>query len=76
MDEAGVEAALHYLDGYRSGCSNAKVNVAVDQESDRPSVLVEVECDVDTRGLSLLGLVPRTIRAHSIEVVDVWRADE
>jgi hypothetical protein len=39
-------------------------------------VLVEVECEVDTSGLSFLGLVPKTLRAHSIEVVDVWRANE
>lgn len=76
MDEVGVEAALHYLDEYRSGCRDARVNVAVDQESDRPSVLVEVECEVDTSGLSFLGLMPKTLRAHSIEVVDVWRANE
>ena len=76
MDEVGVDAARQYLDGQRSGCSNARVNVAVDQESDRPSVLVEVECEVDTSGLSLLGLLPKTIKANSIEVVDVWRADE
>ena len=76
MDEMGNRAARDYLSTRRSGCTESRINVAVDRESDRPSVLVEVECKVETTGLSLLGVMPKIVRASSLEVVDVWRANE
>lgn len=76
MDETGNRAARDYLSTRRSGCTESRINVAVDRESDRPSVLVEVECKVETTGLSLLGVMPKIVRASSLEVIDVWRANE
>ena len=76
MQPIGVESAHGYLETRRSSCTNTRVNVAVDRDSDRPSVLVEIECEVDTAGLGLLGVLPKTVRASSLEVIDLWRADE
>lgn len=76
MDEVGNQSALSYLTAQRSGCVEPRVNVAVDRESERPSVMVEVECTVDDSGLAFLSLLPTTVAASSVEVIDVWRADE
>ena len=76
MHSVGSESAIAYLERSPAGCSDARVNVAVDRDSPRASVLVEVECFVDRSGLNLLGLVPRRVHAVSVEVIDVWRAEE
>lgn len=76
MHAVGSEAVTAYLARSPAGCSDARVNVAVDHDSPRPSVLVEVECYVDRSGLNLLGIGPRRVHAESVEVIDVWRAEE
>lgn len=76
MPRIGTEAALAYLGQRHSGCEGPQVNVAVDHDSVRPSVLVEIECTVNRSGLDLLGLAPRQVHAESVEVIDVWRAKE
>lgn len=76
MHNVGSASAVDYLDRSRSGCRDVRVNVAVDRDSPRPSVLVEVECYIDQSGLSILGLFPRRVHAESVEVVDIWRAEE
>jgi len=76
MHDVGSRSARAYLERSRSGCRDVRVNVALDRDTPRPSVLVEVECSVDRTSLGLLGLFPRRVHAESIEVVDVWRAEE
>ena len=76
MPRIGTEATLVYLGQRHSGCEEPRVNVAVDHDSVRPSVLVEIECKVNRSGLDLLGLAPRRVHAESVEVIDVWRAKE
>ena len=76
MPQVGTAATLAYLGQRHSGCDEPRVNVAVDHDSPRPSVLVEVECTVNRSGLDLLGLTSRRVHAESLEVIDVWRAKE
>jgi len=76
MHDVGSRSARVYLERSRSGCRDVRVNVALDRDTSRPSVLVEVECSVDRTSLGLLGLFLRRVHAESIEVVDVWRAEE
>jgi len=76
MYNVGSKAAAAYLERSRSACSDVRVNVAVDRDSSRPSVLVEVECFIDQSSLGILRLFPRRVHAESVEVVDIWRAEE
>ena len=75
MDAVGRTAVIDSLDQNGVHCLDTMVNVALDRDSTVRSVLVEVECTLDQRGLELLGLDKRTMYAKSIEVIDVWRVD-
>lgn len=75
MDAVGRTAVIDSLDQNGVHCLDTMVNVALDHDSTVRSVLVEVECMLDQRGLELLGLEKRTMYAKSIEVIDVWRVD-
>jgi Flp pilus assembly protein TadG len=76
MHRVGTDASLAFLEQRESGCTDTRVNVAVDDDSARPSVLVEIECTINGSGLDLLGIAPRQVRAESLEVIDIWRARE
>lgn len=75
MEAVGRTAVITSLDGNGVHCVNPMINVAIDRDSTVRSVLVEVECTLDQRGVELLGLKQRTLYAKSIEVIDVWRVD-
>lgn len=75
MESAGRKAVIDSLDRNGVHCMDPMINVAFDRDSTVRSVLVEIECTLDQRGVELLGLKPRTMYAKSIEVIDVWRVD-
>jgi hypothetical protein len=75
MEIVGRAAVLDDLERSGALCERKSVNVAVDRDSAVKSVLVEIECTIDQRGLLQLGLGRRTLYARSIEVIDVWRVE-
>lgn len=75
MQAVGRSAALHDLEQNGAACIDPVVNVAFDGDSRIHSVLVEVECVVNSAGLNLLGISERLLHAESIEVIDRWRVD-
>jgi Flp pilus assembly protein TadG len=75
METVGRAAVLADLQLSGVSCVNPQINVAVDTDSAVRSVLVEVECVVNQKGLGLIGLSERVVTAQSIEVIDRWRAE-
>ena len=75
MQAVGRASAMRDLEQNGAACIDPVVNVAFDNESTIHTVLVEVECAVNSAGLNLLGTQERVLHAESIEVIDRWRVD-
>ncbi len=69
-----VQTAKQELSSLRTGCDETDVEIKkVDRLFDTTYV-VRVHCTVNTRGLGLLSLVPKSVSAESSEIVDVYTA--
>jgi hypothetical protein len=75
MEAIGRDSAMRDLEQNGAACIDAVINVAFDDESEIHTVLVEVECAVNAKGLNLLGANNRVLHAESLEVIDRWRVD-
>jgi len=70
----GREAALKDLVSTGVSCNNPRISVEPETLGATRYVKVAVECEVNHRGLDLLGVRSKTVRAESIEVLDTYRA--
>lgn len=70
----GRGAALKDLAATGVSCNNPRVSVEPQQIGTTRFVKVVVECEVNHKGLDLLGVSTKTVRAESIEVLDTYRA--
>lgn len=69
-----IQTAKQELSSLRTGCDETDVEIKkVDRQFDTTYV-VRVHCTVNTRGLGLLSLVPKSVSAESSEIVDVYTA--
>lgn len=74
-EAAGTAAARADLEGSGLGCLAVDVRVETSKFAELKTVTAHVSCTINHSGLSLLRIRPRTIRAESTEVVDLYRAD-
>ena len=70
----GRDAALNDLAATGVSCNNPRVSVEPQQIGPTRFVKVVVECEVNHKGLDLLGVGTKTVRAESVEVLDTYRA--
>jgi len=70
----GRGAALSDLAATGVSCNNPRVSVEPQQIGPTRFVKVVVECEVNHKGLDLLGVGKKTVRAESLEVLDTYRA--
>jgi len=70
----GRGAALSDLAATGVSCNNPRVSVEPQQIGPTRFVKVVVECEVNHKGLDLLGVSKKTVRAESVEVLDTYRA--
>jgi len=70
----GRGAALSDLAATGVSCNNPRVSVEPQQIGPTRFVKVVVECEVNHKGLDLLGVGTKTVRAESLEVLDTYRA--
>ena len=70
----GRGAALNDLAATGVSCNNPRVSVEPQQIGPTRFVKVVVECEVNHKGLDLLGVSKKTVRAESVEVLDTYRA--
>jgi len=70
----GRDAALNDLAAIGVSCNNPRVSVEPQQIGPTRFVKVVVECEVNHKGLDLLGVGTKTVRAESVEVLDTYRA--
>jgi hypothetical protein len=70
----GRDAALNDLAVTGVSCNNPRVSVEPQQIGPTRFVKVVVECEVNHKGLDLLGVGAKIVRAESLEVLDTYRA--
>ena len=70
----GRGAALKDLIATGVSCNNPRISVEPQSLGTTRYVKVAVECEVNRKGLDLLGVGAKTVRAESIEVLDTYRA--
>ncbi len=70
----GRDAALKDLTSTGVSCNNPRISVEQQTIGITRYVKVAVECEVNHRGLDLLGVSAKTVRAESVEVLDTYRA--
>lgn len=75
MDATARDAVLRDLATNAVSCRSPLVDVDRTSVGELQAVRVSVTCTVSQRGISLLGVGVRTVRASSTEVVDRYRAD-
>jgi Flp pilus assembly protein TadG len=69
-----IESAMQELRVSRSGCGKASVQIQLVTMKSQTTVVSSVKCVVNVNGLGLLALAPRSVRAESTEIVDVYTA--
>lgn len=74
MGWAAIGAVYDDLETNGSACHDPFVDLSTGRSGSLDTVTVTVTCTVRMRGLSLLGLDERTVRARSTEVIDRYRA--
>lgn len=75
MHETARTVAFDSLLKNGLACESVGVDVNVVQGIDPVIVQVNVQCQLDRSGLTLLSPLPRSVSATSSEVVDRWRVD-
>lgn len=70
----GRSAAMKDLAATGVSCNNPRISVETQQLGPTHFVKVVVECEVNHKGLDLLGVGTKTVRAESVEVLDTYRA--
>jgi hypothetical protein len=73
MSSAASSAALADLQSNGVSCASPSVSTTTGASEGLRTVTVTVTCSVSRRGLSLLRVEDRTIRARSTEVIDRYR---
>ena len=69
-----IQTAKRELSSLRTGCDETEIDIKKINQSLESFFLVRVHCSVNTRGLGLLSLVPKSVSAESSEVIDVYTA--
>lgn len=57
-----------------SACDDSGVHVQKVKRNLQTTYVVKVNCSINTHGLGLLSLIPKTVSAESSEIVDVYTA--
>ena len=73
IENEARNATLEDLSKSGVACIDLRVNVVLISNGSFDAVQVDVSCEVRSDGTELLALVPDTVHASSVEVIDRWR---
>jgi Flp pilus assembly protein TadG len=69
-----IQTVKHEIGSLTSGCNDSDVHVQKVKRNWETTYVAKVNCSINTRGLGLLSLIPKTVSAESSEIVDVYTA--
>ena len=75
ISSTAVAVAERTLANSGTSCVDISIEASVVRQGDNNAVRVAINCTINTRGLSLLGIKTRQVSATSTEVIDRWRVD-